>query len=153
MEYLSEVGDRLYLLPEPDKNMPTLEEIMRKVRKIKVNSALDFLFFDYDQLITTEKWFESEERRVSYIAGQLKLLADELKIVVILLSQVNKEGRARWSAEKENSASAVLSIEKEPASNLVYVWIPLNRYGPGLIKDNAIQLRIDWGTRRIQEAE
>ena len=64
----------MYLLPEPDKNMPTLEDIMRKVRKIKVNSALDFLFFDYDQLITTEKWFESEERRVSYIAGQLKLL-------------------------------------------------------------------------------
>jgi replicative DNA helicase len=149
-EFIAEYGDRLYLLPESDKPIPTFKNILNIIREIKKSQGLDFVFIDYDQLIPVKKEFQSEERRLSYIVSNFKLLADELGIIVVLLSQINKEGSARWSVEKENYASLSFMVEKE-TSDSIRVWVEFNRFGKSQDRDSGDILTVNWSTRRLRE--
>ena len=149
-EFIAEYGDQLYLLPEAGKPVPVFESMVSTIRDIAKEQGLDFVFVDYDQLIPVKKEFQTEERRLSYIIHNLKILADELGIIVVVLSQVNKEGDARWSVEKENYASLSFMVEKE-TDNDIRVWVEFNRFGKSQDEDNGAVLKVDWDTRRMKE--
>ena len=153
-KFIADFGDDFYALPETGKRIPTFEETMSILRDISSTDGLDFVFVDYDQLLTSTKQFDSEERRLSYYVRELKLLADEQNLIVVLLSQINKEGVSRWSTEKENYASASIMVEKdETMLDTFKVWVELNRYGPTMSESNAAYFKIDWTTRRLMETE
>ncbi|QKJ20969.1 replicative DNA helicase [Microbacterium hominis] len=77
----------LYIDDSP--NM-TLVEIRAKCRRLKQRVGLKMVIIDYLQLMTSGKKVESRQQEVSEFSRALKLLAKELQVPVIALSQLNR---------------------------------------------------------------
>jgi replicative DNA helicase len=82
----------LYIDDSP--NM-TLVEIRAKARRLKQKVGLKMVIIDYLQLMTSGKKVESRQQEVSDFSRSLKLLAKELQVPVIALSQLNRGSEAR----------------------------------------------------------
>lgn len=68
----------------------TMMEIRAKARRLKQRHDLKLVLIDYIQLMTSGKKVESRQLEVSEFSRQLKLLAKELEIPVVALSQLNR---------------------------------------------------------------
>ncbi|MEL4356740.1 MULTISPECIES: replicative DNA helicase [unclassified Luteococcus] len=68
----------------------TMMEIRAKARRLKQRHDLKLVIIDYMQLMTSGKKVESRQLEVSEFSRQIKLLAKELQIPVIALSQLNR---------------------------------------------------------------
>ncbi|GAA4773753.1 MULTISPECIES: replicative DNA helicase [Microbacterium] len=77
----------LYIDDSP--NM-TLVEIRAKCRRLKQRAGLKMVIIDYLQLMTSGKKVESRQQEVSEFSRALKLLAKEIQVPVIALSQLNR---------------------------------------------------------------
>lgn len=73
-----------------DHNVRNLSEIKSNARKLHRNGRLDLLIVDYLQLIKTNQAFGTRDIEIGYITGELKNLAKELNIPVILLAQLSR---------------------------------------------------------------
>jgi replicative DNA helicase len=73
----------------------TMMEIRAKARRLKQRHDLKLMVIDYLQLMTSGKKVESRQLEVSEFSRQIKLLAKELEIPVIALSQLNRGPEAR----------------------------------------------------------
>ena len=113
----------LYIDDSP--NM-TLVEIRAKCRRLKQRVGLKMVVIDYLQLMTSGKKVESRQQEVSEFSRALKLLAKELQVPVIALSQLNRgpEQRAdkkpalsdlRESGSLEQDADMVILLHRESA--------------------------------------
>lgn len=113
----------LYIDDSP--NM-TLVEIRAKCRRLKQRVGLKMVIIDYLQLMTSGKRVESRQQEVSEFSRALKLLAKELQVPVIALSQLNRgpEQRAdkkpalsdlRESGSIEQDADMVILLHREAA--------------------------------------
>lgn len=116
-------GAPLYIDDSP--NM-TLVEIRAKCRRLSQRVGLKMVIIDYLQLMTSGKKVESRQQEVSEFSRALKLLAKELKVPVIALSQLNRgpEQRAdkkpalsdlRESGSLEQDADMVILLHREDA--------------------------------------
>jgi len=68
----------------------TMMEIRAKARRLKQRHDLKLVIIDYIQLMTSGKKVESRQLEVSEFSRQLKLLAKELDVPVVALSQLNR---------------------------------------------------------------
>ena len=68
----------------------TLMEIRAKCRRLKQRHGLKLVVVDYLQLMTSGKKVESRQQEVSEFSRALKLLAKELEVPVIAISQLNR---------------------------------------------------------------
>ena len=68
----------------------TMMEIRAKARRLKQRHGLRLIIIDYMQLMTSGKKVESRQLEVSEFSRQIKLLAKELEIPIIALSQLNR---------------------------------------------------------------
>lgn len=113
----------LYIDDSP--NM-TLVEIRAKCRRLKQKVGLKLVVIDYLQLMTSGKRVESRQQEVSEFSRALKLLAKELQVPVIALSQLNRgpEQRTdkmpalsdlRESGSLEQDADLVILLHRESA--------------------------------------
>lgn len=68
----------------------TMMEIRSKARRLKQRHDLKLVIIDYMQLMSSGKKVESRQLEVSEFSRQIKLLAKELEIPVIALSQLNR---------------------------------------------------------------
>jgi replicative DNA helicase len=68
----------------------TLVEIRAKCRRLKQTNDLKFVIIDYLQLMSSGKRVESRQQEVSEFSRALKLLAKELQVPVVALSQLNR---------------------------------------------------------------
>jgi replicative DNA helicase len=82
----------LYFDVSPSSN---ISDIRAKCRQLHQAGKLDFIVIDYLQLITVENSRGNRQEEVSKISRQLKMLAQELNIPILALSQLsrNTEGR------------------------------------------------------------
>ena len=113
----------LYIDDSP--NM-TLVEIRAKCRRLKQRVGLKMVIIDYLQLMTSGKRVESRQQEVSEFSRALKLLAKELQVPVVALSQLNRgpEQRTdkmpalsdlRESGSLEQDADMVILLHRESA--------------------------------------
>jgi replicative DNA helicase len=113
----------LYIDDSP--NM-TLVEIRAKARRLKQRVGLKMIVIDYLQLMSSGKRVESRQQEVSEFSRALKLLAKELQVPVIALSQLNRgpEQRSdkkpqlsdlRESGSLEQDADMVILLHRESA--------------------------------------
>jgi replicative DNA helicase len=119
-----EIGDApLYIDDSPNL---TLVEIRAKCRRLSQRAGLKMVIIDYLQLMTSGKKVESRQQEVSEFSRALKLLAKELQVPVIALSQLNRgpEQRAdkkpalsdlRESGSLEQDADIVILLHREGA--------------------------------------
>lgn len=68
----------------------TMMEIRAKARRLKQRHDLRLVIIDYMQLMTSGKKVESRQLEVSEFSRQIKLLAKELEVPIIALSQLNR---------------------------------------------------------------
>jgi len=68
----------------------TMMEIRAKARRLKQRHDLRLIIIDYMQLMTSGKKVESRQLEVSEFSRQIKLLAKELEIPIVALSQLNR---------------------------------------------------------------
>ena len=79
-----------------DSAMITTEQIMSKCRRLKAQKGrLDLVVIDYLQLISPSDSRKSKLEQVSDISRFVKLLAKELKVPVIILSQMSRSIETR----------------------------------------------------------
>jgi replicative DNA helicase len=126
-ERLKEAASGLYEVPIyiDDTSLLTPLEIRAKARRLKSQHDVRCIIVDYMQLMSGGTGrFESRQQEISIISRYLKALAGELKIPVVVLSQLNRapEGREdhrprmsdlRESGSIEQDADVVLLLHRE----------------------------------------
>jgi replicative DNA helicase len=75
----------------------TMMEIRAKARRLKQRHDLRLVVIDYLQLMTSGKKVESRQLEVSEFSRAIKLLAKELDVPVIAISQLNRGSEQRTS--------------------------------------------------------
>ena len=73
----------------------TVSEIRAKCRRLKQTKDLALVVIDYLQLMESGKRVESRQTEVAQISRSLKILAKELNVPVIALSQLSRASEAR----------------------------------------------------------
>lgn len=73
----------------------TMMEIRAKARRLKQRHDLKLIVIDYMQLMSSGKKVESRQLEVSEFSRQIKLLAKELELPIIALSQLNRGAEQR----------------------------------------------------------
>jgi replicative DNA helicase len=77
----------------------TMMQIRAKARRLSQSKDLRLVVIDYMQLMSSGKKVESRQLEVSEFSRQVKLLAKELNIPVVALSQLNRGPESRGSGE------------------------------------------------------
>ena len=106
----------------------TMMEIRAKARRLKQRHDLKLVIVDYMQLLSSGKRVESRQLEVSEFSRQMKLLAKELEVPVVALSQLNRgpEQRTdkkpmlsdlRESGSLEQDADMVILLHREDMYN------------------------------------
>jgi replicative DNA helicase len=88
----------------------TMMEIRAKCRRLKQRHDLRLVIIDYLQLMTSGKRVESRQQEVAEFSRALKLLAKELDVPVIAISQLNR------SAEQRTDKKPMLADLRESGS-------------------------------------
>ena len=135
----------------------TMMEIRSKARRLKQRNDLKLVIIDYMQLMSSGKKVESRQLEVSEFSRQIKLLAKELEVPVVALSQLNRgpEQRTdkrpmvsdlRESGSLEQDADVVLLIHRDEMYNqdsekagMAEVIIGKQRSGPTGVVELAFQ--------------
>jgi replicative DNA helicase len=73
----------------------TMMEIRAKCRRLKQRHGLGLVVVDYLQLMQPSKRFENRQQEVSEISRSLKLLAKELDVPVMAISQLSRQTESR----------------------------------------------------------
>jgi replicative DNA helicase len=119
---MGEISDApLFIDDSPNLSMM---EIRAKARRLKQRHDLKLIVIDYLQLMTSGKKVENRQQEVSEFSRQLKLMAKELDIPVIAISQLNRgpEQRTdkrpmlsdlRESGSIEQDADVVILLHRE----------------------------------------
>jgi replicative DNA helicase len=85
---MGEIADApLYIDDSPNL---TMMEIRAKARRLRQRAGLKLIVVDYLQLMTSGKKVESRQQEVSDFSRSLKLLAKELEVPVVAISQLNR---------------------------------------------------------------
>src|SRR5660397_256981 len=104
----------------------SLMEIRAKCRRLKQQHDLKLVVVDYLQLMSSGKRVESRQQEVSEFSRALKLLAKELEVPVIAISQLNRGPELRTdkkpqmsdlreSGSIEQDADVVILLHREDA--------------------------------------
>ncbi len=102
---MSEVVDApLYIDDSPNMSMM---EIRAKCRRLKQRQGLKLVIIDYLQLMSSPKRVENRQQEVSEMSRSLKLLAKEIDVPVVALSQLNR------GPEQRNDKKPLLSDLRE----------------------------------------
>jgi len=88
----------------------TMMEVRAKARRLKQKHGLKLVVVDYLQLMTSGKKVESRQQEVSEFSRHLKLLAKELEVPVVAISQLNR------GPEQRNDKKPMLSDLRESGS-------------------------------------
>ena len=104
----------------------TMMEIRAKARRLKQRHDLRLIVVDYLQLMTSPKRVENRQQEVAEMSRSLKLLAKELGVPVVALSQLNRASEQRSdkrpqlsdlreSGSVEQDADMVILLHREDA--------------------------------------
>ena len=92
-----------------DSTIVTVNEIRRRARIVQRKSGLALIVIDYLQLLTPSDKGVPREQQVAQMSRELKCLAGELKVPVVLLAQLNRKS-------EESRREPVLSDLRESGS-------------------------------------
>ena len=104
----------------------TMMEIRAKARRLKQRNDLRLIVLDYLQLMSSPRRVENRQQEVSEISRQCKLLAKELEVPIVAISQLNRSSEQRQdkrpqlsdlreSGAIEQDADMVLLLHREDA--------------------------------------
>lgn len=137
----------------------TISEIMSKCRRLKIERGLDLVMIDYLQLISSGGRKESRQQEISEMTRMLKVMAMDVGVPILLLSQLSRAteqtkdkkpllSHLRESGSIEQDADVVMllyresyyqetdtDIDPDKITNVAEVNIAKHRSGPtGVVK-------------------
>jgi replicative DNA helicase len=106
------------------------------VRNLVKHHKLGLAVVDYAQLVRSpERKDQNREQKVAEVSRTLRLLAMELNIPIIVLSQLNEDGKTRESRALEQDATACWMIaEDKNDQNVRVLCVPWQRNGPSEVR-------------------
>lgn len=116
-------GTKIFIDDEPGLN---LLKLRAKARRLKKKHDIGLILVDYLQLMSGDENKGNREQEISRISRGLKLLAKELKIPVIALSQLSRDVEKRTGSKRQPQLSDLResgSIEQD-ADLVVFLWGP-----------------------------
>jgi replicative DNA helicase len=104
----------------------TMMEIRAKARRLKQRNELKLIVVDYMQLMSSARRVENRQQEVSEMSRSMKLLAKELEVPVVAISQLNRGAEQRTdkkpqlsdlreSGSIEQDADMVILLHREDA--------------------------------------
>lgn len=140
------------LLTVDDTAEITPAHIRSVCRTLSRRHDLGLVVVDYLQLMSSGRKSESRQQEVTAMSRALKLLAKELQVPVLVLSQLNRSSEHRTdrrptmadlreSGSLEQDASVVLLLHRDPeaAPDELEVHIPKHRHGV-----SNVTVRLGW---------
>jgi len=140
------LSEKKLFIDDTGTNSPL--EIRAKLRRLKAEAkGLDLVLIDYLQLMSSQRFKDNRQQEIAEISRSLKILAKELQVPVIALSQLNRglESREdkrprladlRESGAIEQDADMVMFIyrdeyynEDSPDKGVAEIIIGKNRHG------------------------
>lgn len=130
-----------------DTGNVTIVDIRAKARRLKSQHGLGLIIVDYLQLMSSHQRVDNRQQEVAEISRSLKLLAKELDVPIIAVSQLNRDPERRTdkkpqladlreSGALEQDSDIVLFIHRDPlsedlqAKGLAEIIIAKHRNGP-----------------------
>lgn len=124
-----------------DRSNISVAEIRSKCRRLKARNGLDMIVIDYLQLMKTPNGSDNRVQEVSELTRSLKILARELNVPIVLLSQLSRKAAERKPAMSdlresgaiEQDADIIIMIYRDPSrtdDNSAEIIVAKNRHGP-----------------------
>lgn len=129
-------------------NIPNFQYIVNKTRK-EVSLWCKIVYIDYLQLIKSDKAMANEAQEIAEIARRLHSLAVELKICIVLASQLNRQ--LEWRVDKKpNKADLKASWGIEEAADIILMLYDPSKHDEYADDKEALHILIvknrDWPT-------
>lgn len=124
---------KIFLRDDSEMNVM---QIRAHARRLKRKHGIGLLVIDYAQLVpeSSGKKGANREQEVAFISRQCKAMAKEIQCPVVLLSQLNDEGKIRESRAITHDANMILLIQEEEdkktSETRHYIRIAKQRNGP-----------------------
>jgi replicative DNA helicase len=107
-----------------DTSSMTVLELKAKARRLEKKEKIDLIIVDYLQLIQAGIRADTREQEIAYISRQLKALAKDLSVPILVLSQLSRQPKGqedrrpilsdlRESGAIEQDADVVIFIHRE----------------------------------------
>jgi replicative DNA helicase len=130
-----------------DSGNVTIVDIRAKARRMKSQFGLGVIIVDYLQLMSSHHRVDNRQQEVAEISRSLKLLAKELDVPIIAVSQLNRDPERRTdkkpqladlreSGALEQDADIVMFIHRDPlsedvqAKGIAEIIVAKHRNGP-----------------------
>ena len=144
-------GKKLDLMDVSDLTVQSLRSVVKRHQLEVGEDKLALVVIDYLQLLSASRPGQTEYEKVSEITRTLKVLAKELRIPVVALSQLNRESEKggqprppkvsdlRGSGSVEQDADAVIFLHQESGRDdeqtrsegrSLKIIVAKNRFGP-----------------------
>lgn len=155
-----------------DSGSTNLIDIRSYCRKLKAEQGLAMIVIDYLQLMPMHIKKQNREQEIAELSRSLKMMANELEIPVVALSQLNRSAAARTdrrpqlqdlreSGSLEQDANIVVLIHREdyydpmtPKKGVAEIIIAKNRNGePGTVELSWIGSQTKFAELENQRAE
>jgi replicative DNA helicase len=148
-----------------DDPSQTISKIRAQAKTMNRKHGLDAIFIDYLGLLEPEDKKDVREQQVAQISKACKRLAKELKLVVFLICQLNRDSaktggapalhHLRESGQIEQDADIVVMLHREMKAGsdtqTTDIMVQKNRFGPiGHTKD---RVTFDRFTQRFREKD
>ena len=115
LKRMTDMAGRLSNLPlwSFDESMMTMEQIRSRVLALVSEDVISLAIIDYAQIIEPKDSTMSRELQVASVAREIRSLAKDAKIPIVVLSQLNDEGKLRESRVIAHEAHVVIVIENK----------------------------------------
>lgn len=114
-----EIADApLYVFDEP---VMTTEDVRSRCQRLKAERGLSLAIVDYLQLLTPlDSFRDNREQQVASMGRAIRVMAKELDVPVLVLSQINDDGKLRESRAVGHDAHAIMKLLEEDESHSPY---------------------------------
>lgn len=141
------LGNEKEMFDKANEQMSQMDVIVsegsKTITEIKAESRhqqFDVIVIDYLQLVKAERKFTNRASEVGEISKAIKSLAMELKVPIILLSQLNRVSEGKETKEPTMAELRESGNIEQDASNIILLWnLSENRYFKGLKVDKCRQ--------------
>lgn len=141
------LGNEKEMFDKANDQMSQMDVIVsegsKTITEIKAESRhqqFDVIVIDYLQLVKAERKFTNRSSEVGDISKAIKSLAMELKVPIILLSQLNRVSEGKETKEPTMAELRESGDIEQDASNIILLWnLSENRYFKGLKVDKCRQ--------------
>lgn len=103
-----------WLDDDPDTSMKT---IRRRVLSLRADNRVGLAVVDYAQLVQADSVADGREQAVASVALGLRLLSRQANIPMIVLSQLNDDGKIRESRKLSHEAATVFRMVRNNLSD------------------------------------